>query len=377
MRGVSHHTPLRWVANSVAVLLVLLWIMPTLGLLVSSLRDRDAVSASGWWTALQPSEQVLKLRAPAPEGAIRQGEDWVLTGNLLDGKQGRVLRFGLTAAAPSAMRAGQVAVHRSGYQVRVEESGDFVITYPVRPEGLKPQRIFVVVVTPPQFTAQNYLKVLRAEGMGQSFVNTLTVTLPSTILPVLIAAFAAYALTWMDVPGRPLLLASIVGLLVVPLQVAFIPLLSLYSQSGLGKSYPGIWLAHTGFGLPFAIFLLRAAMARLPAELIEAARLDGAGELRVFYTIVLPLIFPALAGLSIFQFLWVWNDLLVARVFLGVGEEHLVMTGRIVEMMGTHGGEWELLAASAFVSMIVPLLVFFVLQRCFIHGLLSGAVARE
>ena len=190
----------------------------------------------------------------------------------------------------------------------------------------------------------------------------------------LIAAFAAYALAWMEFPGRPLLIAAIMALLVVPLQLALIPLLQLHNTLGIGKSYLGIWLAHTGFGLPMAIYLLRNYMAGLPREVIESARVDGATDFQIFRRIVLPLSFPALASFAIFQFLWTWNDLLVALVFLGTGNDQQVLTGNLVNLMGSRGGDWEILAASAFVSIAVPLMVFFGMQKYLVRGLLAGSV---
>jgi len=240
-------------------------------------------------------------------------------------------------------------------------------------------RIFYTAEVPPRFTLDNYRTVLNSEGLGQSFINSLTVTIPATVIPILIAAFAAYALAWMKFPGRALLIAGVVGLLVVPLQMSLIPLLTAYSKIGaiLGieaKGYVGIWLAHTGFGLPLAIYLLRNYISGLPGEIIESARVDGASDFVIFRKIILPLSFPALASFAIFQFLWVWNDLLIATVFLGNTEESLVLTGRLRELLGSRGGNWEILTASAFITIIIPLLVFFGLQRYLVRGLLAGSV---
>jgi alpha-glucoside transport system permease protein len=245
--------------------------------------------------------------------------------------------------------------------------------------GSRGQRVFVTTTVPPQFTLENYNQVLinpqSDEGMAKAFFNTLTVTIPATIIPILVAAFAAYALAWMDFPGRALLIAAVVGLLVVPLQLALIPLLTLHNAIGIGKGYLGVWLAHTGFGMPLAIYLLRNYMAGLPRDIIENARVDGATEFQIFTRIILPLSFPALASFAIFQFLWTWNDLLVALVFLiDATGETTVMTRQIVELLGTRGGNWEILATSAFVSITVPLIVFFTMQRYLVRGLLAGSV---
>jgi alpha-glucoside transport system permease protein len=255
----------------------------------------------------------------------------------------------------------------------VAEDGTYRLEGATPIEGRSP-RIFVTAVMPPKFTTDNYRKVLFAEGLGRAFMNTLTVAIPATIIPILIAAFAAYALAWMEFPGRSLLIAAIVGLFVVPLQLALIPLLQLHNALGIGKEYLGIWLAHSGFGLPLAIYLLRNYMVGLPREIIECARVDGASDFDIFRKIILPLSFPALASFAIFQFLWTWNDLLVATVFLGNNKEQLVMTGVLRELLGSKGGEWEILAASAFVSIVVPLLVFFTMQRYLVRGLLAGSV---
>ena len=191
----------------------------------------------------------------------------------------------------------------------------------------------------------------------------------------LVAAFAAYALAWMDFPGRALLIAFIVALLVVPLQLALIPLLKLHLSIGIGKGYLGVWLAHTGFGLPLAVYLLRNYMVGLPRDIIENAKVDGATDFQIFTRIILPLSFPALASFAIFQFLWTWNDLLVAKVFLiDATGETTVMTNQIVELLGTRGGNWEILATAAFVSIAVPLLVFFMMQKYLVRGLLAGSV---
>jgi alpha-glucoside transport system permease protein len=214
-----------------------------------------------------------------------------------------------------------------------------------------------------------------ADNMAKAFMNTLTVTIPSTVIPITIAAFAAYALAWMDFPGRALLIAAIVGLLVVPLQLALIPLLKLHLQIGIGKGYLGVWLAHTGFGMPLAIYLLRNYMVGLPRDIIENAKVDGATDFQIFTKIILPLSFPALASFAIFQFLWTWNDLLVSLVFLidSTGQT-TVMTKQIVELLGTRGGNWEILATAAFVSIAVPLIFFFAMQKYLVRGLLAGSV---
>jgi len=365
---------LTWAINLSVAFLVLLWVIPTVGLLISSFRDRDQISTSGWWTALSASERNFIQRADAPNTAVRDGDVWVVSGNVFGDKPGEVVAFGVRSQAPEAFAVGETGEHANGARISVQANGDYRIAYSEPQEGTRGLRLFVRSQSPPVFTLDNYSEVLFAEGIGRAFLNTLTVTVPATIIPILVAAFAAYALAWMEFPGRALLIAGIVGLLVVPLQVAFIPLLKLHNTVGIGKGYLGIWLAHTGFGLPLAVYLLRNYIAGLPREIIESAKVDGATDFDIFRRIILPLSYPALASFAIFQFLWVWNDLLVAKVFLGTGSNQLVMTGLIVELLGSRGGDWEILAASAFVSIAVPTLVFFSLQKYLVRGLLAGSV---
>jgi alpha-glucoside transport system permease protein len=241
-------------------------------------------------------------------------------------------------------------------------------------------------LTDPQFTISNYERVLDQRGMGRAFINSLLIAVPSTILVLLVASMAAYAIAWMDFPGRNVLFLVMVALLVVPLQMTLIPVLRLYTQLTIDaempiiggrvfgtSSFAGIWLAHAAYGMPFAIYLLRNFFGSLPRDLFESAHLDGASDARVFFRIVLPLSMPALAALAIFQFLWVWNDLLVALILIG-DPELSPMTLRITNLVSSFGSQYQLLTAAAFVSMAVPLLVFFALQRYFVQGLLAGAV---
>jgi alpha-glucoside transport system permease protein len=358
--------------------LVILWTIPTAGLFISSIRDKDQLSVSGWWTALATSEQRLVERALDPTHQQFEDGRWVIKGNLIPESDGEIVRFGVSSLEPEAYAVGE-RVDRKDKQIQVFANGDYTISSDEEMSGRRGERIFFTAEIPPRFTLDNYREVLSSEGLGQSFINSLTVTIPATIIPILIAAFAAYALAWMKFPGRALLIAGVVGLLVVPLQMSLIPLLKTYNLVGEffgvgSKTYVGIWLAHTGFGLPLAVYLLRNYIAGLPGEIIESARVDGASDFDIFRKIILPLSFPALASFAIFQFLWVWNDLLVAMVFLGNNEEHLVLTGRLRELLGSRGGNWEILTASAFITIIVPLCVFFGLQRYLVRGLLAGSV---
>lgn len=225
-----------------------------------------------------------------------------------------------------------------------------------------------------QWTLENYSTVLNADGMLNAFINSLIITIPATVIPITLAAFAAYAFAWMRFPGRDWLFAVVVGLLVVPLQMALIPVLRLYTGLELNGTFLGTWLAHTGFGLPLAIYLLYSYISQLPGELFESAFIDGASHYTAFTRLVLPLSVPAIASFAIFQFLWVWNDLLVALVFLGTNPDVAIVTSRLSAMVGTKGEAWHLLTAGAFLTMIIPLIVFFSLQRYFVRGLLAGSV---
>jgi alpha-glucoside transport system permease protein len=223
------------------------------------------------------------------------------------------------------------------------------------------------------FTLSNYDEVLSRGNMDSAFVNSLIITIPSTLLPLAIGALAAYAFSWIRFPFRDTIFLLIVALLIVPIQMALVPLLRLFRDWGVADWYIGIWLAHTAFGLPLCIFLLRNFFIALPRDLIEAARVDGASNLRIFLKVVVPLSVPALASFAIFQFLWVWNDLIMALIFVQ-NSDLWPMTIRINQLQSQFGGEWHLLSSGAFLLMIVPLIVFFALQRYFVQGLLAGSV---
>jgi alpha-glucoside transport system permease protein len=285
-----------WVVRIVILVIVLLWSIPTLGVLITSFRAEDVVNTSGWWTAL-------------------------------------------------------------GHPFRAAE-----------------------------WTFENYRTALDAGEFGSAFMNSLAVTLPATVIPIAIAAFAAYAFSWMEFKGRYVMFVAVVGLLVVPLQMALIPILRMYTQGitlfglqifpdlDLNQSFLGIWLAHTGFGLPLATYLLRNYIGSLPSSIIESAKIDGADHFTIFWRLIVPLSVPALAAFAIFQFMWVWNDLLVAYVFLGGAGRNIVLTVALRGLVGTTGENWHLLTAAAFISMSLPLVVFFSLQKYFVRGLTAGSV---
>ena len=230
------------------------------------------------------------------------------------------------------------------------------------------------LVPPWHFTIENYQAVIQQNGMGQAFINSLIISIPGTIIPMLLGAFAAYAFAWMKFPGRDWIFFGVVALLVVPSQIALGPTFTALTALGLTGTYFAVWIAHTAFGLPFAVFLLRNFFAGLPKDLMESAHIDGASTWRTFWTIALPLSVPALASLAIFQFMWVWNDLLVALIYLGGNPDVAPVTLSVANLVGTYGQGYNLLTAAAFLSMILPLIVFFAMQRYFVRGILAGSV---
>ncbi len=228
--------------------------------------------------------------------------------------------------------------------------------------------------SPFSFTLENYVHVITQANMGRSFGNSLLIAIPSTVIPIFIAAAAAYTFAWMRFPFQRTLFLIVIALIVVPLQMTLIPVLRLYNKVGLTGSFLGIWLAHTAYGLPFAIYLLRNFFDQIPVSIIESAMIDGAGHPLIFLKLILPTSIPAIASLAIFQFMWVWNDLLIALVYLGGTPAVAPMTVTISNLVNSYGGGWEYLTAAAFISMMLPLLVFFTLQQYFVKGVLAGAV---
>ncbi|AJQ92515.1 carbohydrate ABC transporter permease [Gynuella sunshinyii] len=378
--GLHRMTMGKALKHATVLFFVLIWSVPTLGLLISSVRDKDQLAISGWWTSLSSKISNDVVRMGSADDQQQQGDHYIITGSVFEGNnKGTVLTFGFRSDELDAYKAGETADIGKGQTLLVTAAGEYTLSSSEAFTSSRGKRLFFVAKHAPRFTFENYHKVLTSEGIGRAFVNSATVTLPATFIPILIAAFTAYALAWIDFKGRATMLALVVGLLVVPLQMSLIPVLRLYNEVGgyfgfPAKSYPGIWLAHTAFGLPLAIYLLRNYMAGLPKEIMESARMDGASHFQIFRTIVLPLSVPALASFAIFQFLWVWNDLLVSLVFLGIADDKTVMTAQLKEMLGSRGNNWELLTSGAFITMIVPLIVFFSLQRFFVRGLLAGSV---
>ena len=367
-------------AQLLLLVFVVVWIIPTFGLFVSSFRDKDLLAISGWWTSLITTEVNEIHRTVNMESQIQENNIYIIKENMLsnDSKK-KISSFGITSKNINEFLVEETAILKDGSKLTVYENGEYIWESQNPFKNKKGRRIFITATSPPKFTFDNYKEVLFKEGVGQAFLNTLTVAIPSTIIPLIICSFFAYALSWMRFFGRDTLLALIIASLVVPLQMSLIPLLSIYNDIGSlfgisSKSYPGVWMAHTGFGLASTTFLLRNFIKSLPHEMMEAAKVDGATHYDIFLKIILPLSIPAFASIFILQFLWVWNDLLVGLVFLDQVPSEIIITAKLRELLGSRGENWEILTTGAFVSMTVPLLIFFLLQRYFIRGLVAGSV---
>ena len=379
----------KWVVHITVALIIVVWLTPTLGLFVSSFRTRDQISISGWWSAFLTTEQSEILRAADPDDfRLADGDVFTVSGNLFgEGSSKKIILWGTKLRTSDVYVPGDVADLGDGESITVQANGDYVWRGNDDQLSGRGQRVFVTVRAPPEFTLKNYHWMLfdkrnahirnrlNNNSLWDALLNTLIMEIPSTIIPIAVAAFAAYALAWMNFRGRGLLIAAVVVGLAFPPLIALIPILKLHVGIGIGKGFLGMWLAHSAFTLPFAIFLLRNYMAGIPREIIENAKLDGATDFQIFIRIILPLSIPALASYAIIQFLWVFNDLLGPIVFLidNTGDT-MIITQAIIRMLGTYGGRWELIAAGAFISMAIPLAVFFTLQRYFARGLLAGSI---
>ncbi|HVP22117.1 MAG TPA: carbohydrate ABC transporter permease [Anaerolineaceae bacterium] len=350
--------------NGVLILICTIWIVPALGILITSFRDSQDIFRTGWWTVFPHQEYVVS-------GQIHVDPNTDLNG-------------------PIAIRGvpGKYTFEQLKEGVTLSD-GRKLIWY-----GNKRTRLIEVstlqwVGFSTRFTLKNYQDVLsdktvnykdangnnivrQGDNLSGAFLNSLAVTIPATVIPILIAAFAAFGFAWLKFRGRKFLFSIVVMLLVVPLQIALIPIVQDYTRLDLNGSFLGIWLAHTGFGLPLAVYLLFNYISQLPREILESAYIDGASNFTIFTQLILPLSVPALASFAIFQFMWVWNDYLVALVFLG--NHHTVLTVALANMVGEKGQDWHLLTAGAFISMIMPMTVFFALQRYFVRGMTAGSV---
>lgn len=387
--------------NLAIIVMCLIWIIPTLGLFITSFRTSEDVRTSGWWTAFSPKKPV----------GVKEYNAYCASCHGQDGKG--VLKADLT---DSTLLEKYPRSNRLLGMLRQPINGKPHLIIPELPQ--KPTdalELLTPIVTymqsmnskqgfiQSQFTLRNYADalvgykgtqdystdceqkvpstlakfkcrwtdLLNPEGMGRAFLNTIAVAIPSTIFPILIAAFAAYAFAWMDFKGRMWLFALLVGLQIVPLQMTLVPIARLYVNLGLQSTFLGIWLFHTGFGLPYAIYLMRNFIGSLPREVFESVYLDGANHFTAFWQMVLPLSTPAIASLAIFQFLWIWNDFLVAKIFLS---SNPVLTVQITNLIDPRGGNWHIMTGAAFLSFIIPMIVFFAFQKTFVRGLLAGSV---
>ena len=374
----------------IVILTMIIWIVPTVGLLVTSLRPPEAVRSSGWWTVFGaqtvggPYATYCAECHGADGTAIPQAD---LTNPDLIAQYPRslqllaLLRRDINGQPhmgdnplPSAQEAAEIATYlreagqEAGSQFTFNNYIDALVGY----RGNNTYRVDCAAGTQPPDLTCTARDILNPRGMGRAFINSLLVTIPATFLPILFAAFAGYAFAWLDFKGRFLLFALLVGLQVVPLQMTLVPISRFYAQVGLNGTFLGVWLFHTAFGMPYAIYLMRNFLGTLPKDLFESAYLDGASHWTAFRQLVIPLAMPAIASLGIFQFLWVWNDLLVSLVFLGGTTP--VMTYQISNMVTSLGSGWQVLTAAACLSMVLPMIVFFALQRYFVRGMLAGAV---
>ncbi len=377
----------------IVIVTILIWVVPTLGLLITSLRPVQDVNSSGWWTVFTGRASVNAGYSQYCESCHGADGKALPNANLSDpnliAKYPRslqllaMLRKDINGKPhmgdiplPSSQEAADIASYLRNFSSGQVQASRFTISNYVDAlvgyRGTKSYAEDCQAGTQSLDLKCNASDLLNPRGMGRAFVNSLLVTIPATILPILFAAFAGYAFAWLDFKGRFLLFAILVGLQVVPLQMTLVPISRLYAQMGLNGTFLGVWLFHTGFGLPYAIYLMRNFLGSLPSDLFEAAYLDGASHWTAFRQLVIPLAMPAIASLGIFQFLWVWNDLLVALVFLGGTTP--VMTYQISNMVTSLGAGWHLLTAAAFLSMLLPMIVFFSLQRYFVRGMLAGAV---
>ncbi len=349
--------------NVTLIFICFIWLIPTVGLLVSSFRQPDDIQASGWWTVFPHADEVKVSTTDIPAGLDTSG---VMT---IEGATGTFDQFRAGIKTPDGRTIVWVGNKRAGRietrQQAITANTDFTLDNYGK----------VLTGKDYQLTSQDgSVRTVHGDDMSGAFINSLVIAIPSTLIPILVAAFAAYGFAWMRFSGRSVLFLLVVAMLVVPLQIALVPILRDYVAVGLNGTYLAVWLAHTGFGLALAIFLLYNYIVELPRDLMESAFIDGASHFQVFWRLIMPLSVPALAAFAIFQFLWVWNDYLVALIFIGPKADSQVVTQRLAEIVGSRGDDWHLLTAGAFVSMLLPLLVFFSLQRYFVRGLLSGSV---
>lgn len=351
------------IVNGTLLLICLVWLVPLLGLLVSSLRERSDIVSSGWWTVLPHRAYAGVEQIDLGGGDLDLDQPLQVAGATVTDQQ---LRDGFTLPDGRRLiwanrRQRIVDVQQRGWEANANFTGSNYQN--------------VLLGQQFEYTDPNgNTRTEQGENMSAAFLNSLTVTIPATVIPILLAAFAAYAFAWMRFPGRKLLFAMVVALLVIPTQVALIPLLRTFSALQINGTFLSLWLVHTGFGLTLSIYLLYNYISGIPREILESAFIDGASPFTIFLRLILPLSVPALASFAIFQFMWVWNDYLNALIFLGTAPERQVMTIKLAQMIGSRGQDWHLLTAGGFITMLLPLVVFFSLQRFFVRGLMAGSV---
>ena len=383
------------------IAMCVLWVIPTVGLFLTSFRTREAVRTTGWWAIFTPQTQV---------GGLPEYTEYCGSCHGADGKEIPTADLSTPDVVNQFTRAANLLA-----MLREPVNGGPHLSDPPLPSDTREALNTLALIqeymlsisgqgkSTTQLTLNNYIDalvgykgtndytsdceqqvpstlakfnckpsdLLNPEGMGAAFINTIIVTIPATLLVIIFAAFAAYAFAWLDFPGRQWLFALLVGLQVVPLQMSLVPIAQLYAKLGIQSTFLGIWLFHAGFGLPYAIYLIRNFIGGLPREIFESAYLDGANHWTAFRSLALPLAMPAIGALAIFQFIWVWNDFLIAKIFLNT---HPVLTVQITNLIDPRGGNWHILTGAAFLSFIIPMVVFFAFQRAFVHGLLAGSV---
>jgi alpha-glucoside transport system permease protein len=390
----------RFPVHLAVILMCVMWVIPTLGLFVTSFRPREAVRTSGWWTVFAPqpqvgqseystycaschgasgntlpnadlSDAVLVDKYPRPANLLLELQKPVNDApHLKDLQLPEVPKDALATLSPIVTYLQTLSGQTS------QTSGFTLSNYIDALVGYKGTATYQADCQQNLASVQakfncNLSDLLNPEGMGAAFINTVIVTIPATILPIILAALAAYAFAWLDFKGRQWMFALLIGFQIVPLQMALVPIAQLYVKLNMQNSFLGIWLFHTGFGLPYAIYLMRNFIGSLPREIFESAYLDGASHWKAFTKLALPLATPAIASLGIFQFLWVWNDFLIAKVFL---IKRPVLTVQITNLIDPMGGNWHILTGAAFLSFLIPMIVFFAFQRFFVRGLVAGSV---
>ena len=374
------------IVNLVLIIICIVWLVPIFGILITSFRPSEDIFRTGWWTIFPHRKELEVARIKVDPEIDLDGE--ITIGAATATFEGRTPDGEVTEFEGEPIEGVTATFEEFSAGIQLDDGRKLEWSGNRRSRELRLyDRQWVGFDT--NLTIKNYQDVLTgktitykdAEGrtitrtgnnLGGAFLNSLAVSIPGTIIPILIAAFAAFGFAWLNFPGRNIFFTIIVALLVVPLQIALVPILQDYVNMGLNGTFLGIWLAHAGFGLPLATYLLFNYISTLPRELLESAYIDGASNFTIFVRLILPLSVPALASFAIFQFLWLWNDYLVALIFLG--ERNKTVTIAVAQLVGEKGQDWHLMTSAAFVSMILPLLVFLGLQRYFVRGLMAGSV---